>query len=142
MEVILWIANELNDIPNPPGSYYNAGWLKDDAAFLIYDRFDIWKVNPENRNEPINLTQNGRQNNTVYRLIKFKTKDSDKGIDPTKTAYLKGHNETTRADSYYEFDLNKQNVPKELFAENYKLSTPKIAKYNDVIVLTKEDFVT
>lgn len=136
------IANELHDTPNLPGSYYNAGWLINDEALLIYDRFDIWKVDPENKYTPINITKNGRQNSIVYRLIKFKTKDSDKGIDPTKTAYLKGHNEITRADSYYEFDLNKQNAPEELFAENYKLSAPKKAKYADVIIFTKEDFET
>lgn len=136
------VANELNDIPNLPGSYYNAGWLKDDAALLIYDRFDIWKVDPDNETESVNLTQNGRQNNTVYRLIKFKTKDNERGIDPDETVLLKGHNEITRADSYYQLKLNKQKEPKELFAENYKLSTPKKAKNTDVIVFTKEDFET
>ena len=89
---IIQVANELNDIPNPAGSYNNAGWLEDDEAILIYDRFDIWKVDPENKNEPINLTIKGRQNNISYRLINFDANQSSrrfgrgesKGIDPTK----------------------------------------------------------
>ena len=52
------VADELNDVPNPPGSYRNAGWLENDAAILIYDRYDVWKVDPENRVAPVNLTQN------------------------------------------------------------------------------------
>ncbi|MCK5730686.1 MAG: S9 family peptidase, partial [Draconibacterium sp.] len=139
---LIQVANELNDIPNLPRSYYHAGWLKNDAALLIYDRFNIWKIAPDNGKEPINITQNGERKRTSYRIIKFETKDNDKGIDPTEPLFLKGHNEITRADSYYELNLNKLKEPKELFAENKKLSTPKKAKNADVIVFTKEDFET
>jgi dipeptidyl aminopeptidase/acylaminoacyl peptidase len=147
---VIQVANELNDIPNPSGSYNNAGWLEEDEAILIYDRFDIWKVDPENENEPINLTKKGRENNTSYRLINFEANQSSrrfgrgesKGFDPTKPMYLKGHNEITRADSYYKFEMKKPGGQKEILAENFKLSTPKKAKDTDVVIFTKEDFET
>ena len=69
--VIIQCANELNDVPNPAGSYRTAGWLKDDEALLIYDRYDIWKVDPENKYAPINLTIEGRNTNTTYRLLQL-----------------------------------------------------------------------
>jgi len=147
---IIQTANELNDIPNPPGSYNNGGWLKDDKAFLIYDRFDIWKVDPENENVAVNLTKNGRESNTSFRIINFDANQSSrrfgggerKGIDPTKPMFLKGHNEISRADSYHKFDIEKYNSLKEIFAENFKLSTPKKAKNAEVVIFTKEDFET
>ena len=147
---IIQIANELNDIPNPPRSYSNGGWLKDDEALLIYDRFDIWKANPNNTNKPINLTKTGRENSISYRIINFEAGQrfgrfgggNNDGIDPSKTVYLKGHNEITRADSYYKFEIEKTGEPKEIFAENYKLSTPKKAKNAEVVIFTKEDFKT
>ncbi|NQU53911.1 MAG: S9 family peptidase [Bacteroidetes bacterium] len=140
---VIQIANELNDIPNPPSSYRTAGWLKNDEAILINDRFDIWKVDPKNGDTPINLTQNGREKSTSYRLINFESSRKEtEGIDPTEPMYLTGHNEITRADSYYKFDLEKDKAPKELFAGNYKLNTPKKAKDTDVVVFTKENFET
>lgn len=143
-------ADELNDVPNFPDSYRTAGWLENDEALLVYDRFDIWKVHPENQEQPVNVTQNGRQNNISYRLIKFDEEVSqgrfggndEKGIDPKKPLFLAGHNEITRADGYYETDLIKTTEPKELISGNFSLNTPKKAKNSDLVVFTKENFQT
>lgn len=142
-------ADELNDVPNFPDSYRTAGWLENDVALLVYDRFDIWKVQPENHEKPVNLTQNGRQKNISYRLVKFDEErgqgrfgGDEKGIDSEKPLFLTGHNEITRADGYYEFNLNKKAEPKELLSGNFSLNTPKKAKNSDLIVFTKEDFQT
>lgn len=143
-------ADELNDVPNFPDSYRTAGWLENDEALLVYDRFDIWKVQPENQEKPVNLTQNGRQKNISYRLVKFDEErgqgrfggGDEKGIDSEKPLFLTGHNEITRADGYYEFDLNKKADPKELISGNLSLNTPKKAKNSYLIVFTKENFQT
>ncbi|MCB0376802.1 MAG: hypothetical protein KDD04_12870, partial [Sinomicrobium sp.] len=39
--------DETNDIPEPPDSYGTAGWTTGDAALLLYDRYDIWKFDPD-----------------------------------------------------------------------------------------------
>jgi dipeptidyl aminopeptidase/acylaminoacyl peptidase len=142
------VADELNDIPNLPDSYRTAGWAKNDESLLVYDRFDIWKVNPENRVQPINLTRNGRQNYVSYRLVKFDEErgsgrfgsSDEKGIDLEKPLFLTGHNEITRADGYYEFATGK--TPRLLFSGNFNLNTPKKAKEAEIVVFTKEDFQT
>ena len=54
--------DELNDRPMHPNAYRIAGWLENDAAVLIYDRYDIWKIDPKGIKKPINLT-NGRVDN-------------------------------------------------------------------------------
>ena len=150
---VIQVANELSDTPNPPGSYGLAGWLENDEAVLISDRFDIWKVDPKSATKQKNLTKNGRETSTSYQIINFDAETggmrsfrgvggNDKGIDPTKPMYLSGHNEITRADSYYKFDLESDKSPKELFSGNFKLNTPKKAKNAEVVVFTKEDFQT
>ena len=135
------VADELNDIPNPPNSYRLAGWLENDAALLIYDRFDIWKVDPTNSGEPDNLTQNGRDSKVSYRIVRFNTEPNE-GINPDESLFLEAHNEVTRADSYFTFDMVKPGKQKVLFAENMKLGTPKKARDAELIVFTKEDFET
>lgn len=143
-------ADELNDVPNFPDSYRTAGWTKNDEFLLVYDRFDIWKVHPENQETPVNLTQSGRQNNISYRLVKFDEErgfgrfggGDEKGIEIGKPLFLTGHNEITRADGYYELDVNKKAEPKELISGNFSLNAPKKAKNDDLIVFSKEDFQT
>ena len=146
---VIQCANELNDIPNPPGSYGIADWLENDEAILIYDRYDVWKVDPKNHTSPVKITQNGRKENISYRVISFEKQSrsrwaagNDKGIDPKKPLYLTGHNEITRTDGYYLLDWNKKKTPKILFAENYSLNTPQKAEDADVIIFTKENFET
>lgn len=135
------IADELNDIPNPPDSYRYAGWLQNDEAFLVYDRYDLWRVSPTNSTQAIKITPNGRAEKNSYRLIRFNP-ERGKGIASDETVLLKAHNEITRADSYYAFDLQQPNKVKLLFSGNYSLNTPRKAKNKDVLVFTKENFTT
>ncbi len=46
-----------------------AGWLKDDAGVLIYDRNDIWLVDPLEKKQPENITNGyGRKHDIIFRL--------------------------------------------------------------------------
>ncbi len=143
---VVQAANELHDTPNMPYSYRMAGWTKEDESILIYDRFDIWKVDPQNNSEPINITQNGRDEKISYRLVRFDlergTRSSEQVINTEEPLFLTGTNIVTRADGYYTLDLNKQSVPDVLLLENFNMNSPKKAKDADVIVFTKEDFQT
>ena len=47
-----------------------AGWLRNDEALLVYDRYDIWLVSPKNIHKPISITANyGRKNRIILRLV-------------------------------------------------------------------------
>ncbi|MFW6101237.1 MAG: prolyl oligopeptidase family serine peptidase [Bacteroidota bacterium] len=134
-------ANELHDVPSLASPYGTAGWLKDDDALLVYDRYDIWKVDPENGKAPVNLTKNGRQTKTKYRLMDYRRDDEDeKGLDGTKTYHLHGHNETTRADGYYALNLKRPGEPEQLTGGKYKLNRPVKAKDDDTYLYTRETF--
>ncbi len=137
---IVQCANELNDVPNPPGSYGDAGWTEDDASFFIYDRYDLWEIDPENKVSPVNLTKNGRNTKVSFRLI---TLDREKEfIDINDIQYLSGHNEKTRADGYYTYSYKKKSFPEKILGGNYKLGAFTKAKDKDVVLYTKEDFET
>ncbi len=54
--------------PRPPVGI--AGWLPDDEGFLIYDNFDIWKIDPAGIRIPENVTRGyGRINGIKLRLL-------------------------------------------------------------------------
>lgn len=138
---VIQVADELNDIPNPPDSYRYAGWLQNDEAFLVYDRYDLWKVDPTNASAPINLTANGKKNHTSYRLVQFNPERGE-GIDPKEPVLLKAFNETSKANSYLSFDLTNPSKKAVLFDGNYRLNNPDKAKDANLVVFTKEDFQT
>ena len=134
-------ANELNDRPRPPYPYGTAGWVEDDEALLVYDRFDIWKVDPEKDKEPVKITQNGRETSTQYRLIDYEREEDEKdGLDPDKTYHLHGHNIETRADGYYSVTLEKAQVPEKITGGRYRLNRPVRAEDDDTYLYTKETF--
>lgn len=130
--------NELNDVPNIAPPYPTAGWLKDDNAFLIYDRYDIWSLDPSAKNEPVNLTLNGRKNRVTYRLINI---DYDNEyIDPSEMQYLSAFNEVSKESAFYRINLQKPGNPEFLTGGNYSLGTPVKARNADAVIFTKETF--
>ena len=130
--------NELNDVPNIAPPYPTAGWLKDDNAFLVYDRYDIWSLDPSAKNEPVNLTLNGRKNRLIYRLIDI---DYDNEyIDPSEMQYLSAFNEVSKESAFYRIDLRKPGNPEFLTGGSYSLGTPVKARNADAVLFTKETF--
>ncbi|NJB84608.1 dipeptidyl aminopeptidase/acylaminoacyl peptidase [Lewinella marina] len=57
--------DELNDRPMDPYPYGTAGWTENDGALVVYDRYDLWKLDPKG-GAPERLTR-GREDSTAYR---------------------------------------------------------------------------
>ena len=66
------LHDELHDTPSLPGPYGSAGWLADDEAMLIYDRWDIWQVDPTGQQIPVCLTAGqGREQQIRFRNVRL-----------------------------------------------------------------------
>jgi hypothetical protein len=50
---LLYHENDFPDLPRPIGL---AGWLEKDSSVLIYDQYDIWKVDPKGMQTPVCIT--------------------------------------------------------------------------------------
>ena len=65
-------ADEDHDYPQPAPGYGYAGWLKDDQAVLVYDKYDIWAFNIDAGKPPYRLTDgNGRARKVQYRVVRL-----------------------------------------------------------------------
>ena len=127
--------DEQNDSPDFPNAYGVAGWTEDDKYLLVYDRYDIWKINPDTA-EAINLT-NGRPNKTVYRYLKL---DEEEHFISLKSNWLLStFNETTKDGGYAEFNPTTNKL-KVLESGPFSYSRPLKAKLSDDILFTKESF--
>lgn len=66
--VLIWDAE--NDRPSGPEPYGRPMWSKDDKEMLIYDKYDIWSVDPDGKRKPECLTAGeGRKRNVCFRYM-------------------------------------------------------------------------
>ena len=68
MPVLIW--NDEDDHPMPAEPWGAACWSENDEAFLIYDKFDIWTVDPKGEKKPECITTGeGRSRNIRFRYM-------------------------------------------------------------------------
>ena len=135
---------ESNDMPDFPSSNGFAGWSKDDKYVLIYDRFDIWRIDPLSKEKPLRLT-NGRDDRLQYRYVRLD--DEERFIDLSTPLLLHLFNRNTKAEGYATlYAANTQNNTQtisNLINEDFKFSSLVLkAKNANAYVFTKQDFQT
>ena len=81
----------------PPYGFGPGGWLEDDAAVLLYDRHDIWRVAPDGTGATRLTT--GAETGLTHRVAFFPDDDVP-GIDPDSPPYLSLYNEKTEERGY------------------------------------------
>jgi len=127
--------NELNDSPTHPRSYGIAGWTENDEAILIYDRYDIWKFNPDT-GVSSKLT-NGREHKITYRYVKLD--NEERFIDSNEKWLLTTFNETNKHSGYYEYNP-KSNTGKQLLSGAYSYSRPTKAQFGKNLIFARQSF--
>lgn len=92
--------DEENDVPADPGSYGVAGWTENDAAVLIYDRYDWWQIDPKNPATAKRLTD-ARERQHQLRYVQT---DPDARFLPAQPL-IHFFEEPTRHSGYARLDL-------------------------------------
>ena len=133
--------NELNDRPQEPSPYGIAGWTKDDKFVLIYDRYDIWKIDPSGKKAAVSLTNGfGRLNKIRLRYVRL---DREEEFIPSSSPMLlKAFHEETMSAGFFNARINKPAEPLLLMMEDYMFSNPVKSKGADKIMWTKENVGT
>jgi dipeptidyl aminopeptidase/acylaminoacyl peptidase len=93
------LGDELNDVPDYAPDYGLAGWLQGDKALFIYDRYDIWKIDPV-KGTATNFTSGiGRKNKFI---IRYNATDPEQKFIPLKQQmWLQTQNEANKQWGYY-----------------------------------------
>ncbi|MBL7726077.1 MAG: S9 family peptidase [Dinghuibacter sp.] len=130
------VWDEEDDHPDFPPPYGTAGWMEDDRFLLVYDMYDIWKVDPQAILAPENTTAGvGRKNKTEYRYINL---DREKRfITNGEQMILRGFNKTTKNSGYYSLTAGRNTIPAELIAGAYNYGTLIKAKNADRYLLNR-----
>src|SRR5689334_17630694 len=137
-DIAVHFYDEDNDVPSTPGSYGIAGWTKDDANVLLYDRYDVWQLAPDG-SRARNLTDGvGRKEHTELRYVRLDPKE--RSIDPDKPILLNADNEDTRDSGFYRDKVNSDAPPQKLLMAAKNFGNPTKAKDADVLIMTASRF--
>ncbi|MFO8234005.1 MAG: prolyl oligopeptidase family serine peptidase [Bacteroidales bacterium] len=133
------LYDEDHDRPRDPSSYGFAGWTEDDEYLLIYDRYDIWRVDPSGKEKPINITNGyGRDHHIQFR---YRELDSEQEfINPEEDLFLRAFDEDTKASGYFTADLKGKGNPQKLVMGDYSYYTPEKALETDKVIWQKASF--
>ncbi len=132
------LYDEENDVPDDPNAYGLMRWTENDQYVLLYDRYDIWQVDPLGKQKSICLTA-GRANKISYRFIA--TDPDEKFVKSGQQLLLRVFDEKdkTAGLATLVYGTNALSV---LFKEKIALSSVvQKAKDADVLVYTKESYV-
>ncbi|MDB5230719.1 MAG: acylaminoacyl-peptidase [Chitinophagaceae bacterium] len=132
------LYDEENDVPDDPNPHGIAKWMQNDDAVLIYDHYDIWKIDPAGNQAPVNLTQNGRKNKWEYRLVDVD--DEEKFLKPNQSVILRVYDEKDKSTGIATLALDGKSAPVVLFREPITVNAIAKAKNAANLIYTKESF--
>jgi len=134
------LDDETNDSPMIPYPYGYAGWTADDDWLLIYDRNDIWAVDPAGKRPPRNVTEGvGMERDVRFRYVQL---DREQEFIPTdQPLLLSAFDQKTKAAGFYRDRVGGSDRPQELVMldERFGYRTTK-AEDADVLLFTRESF--
>ena len=127
------------------------GWTKD-GSVLLYDKYDIWKVSPEN-GKVLNLTNGvGKAQQIQFRVVRYGAggrggrggrgggapADDDEGIDLSKPLTLSAYGEWTKKSGYWTVTAGKAPTP--LIWADKSIGGAQKADSADRVIFTQQSF--
>lgn len=88
------LYDEENDVPDDPNTYGIVKWMEDDQYVLVYDRYDVWKVDPNGKEKSVVITK-GRKDKIQHRYVNVDT--DEKFIKPAQKKYYRTFDENSKA---------------------------------------------
>jgi dipeptidyl aminopeptidase/acylaminoacyl peptidase len=127
--------DELHDTPSSPDSYGVGGWATNDQFALIYDRYDIWKIDPRDPLTAIPLTA-GRDQRKVYRIIDLDTERDD--IDLSKALLLHVFDEKSKVEHYAWLDMTTGKVTPFLIGNHNVSRSVRKARVGETLTFRRQ----
>ncbi len=133
------LYDEENDVPDDANAYGVVKWMEGDHHVLIYDRYDIWKVDAEGKAKSVRLTD-GRKDR--IRLYYVNTDAEERFIKNDQQLLLRLFDEKDKTGGLALLNLGGQVSFTVLFKEPKSLGFSPVLKAKDASVLcyTRESY--
>ncbi|MGI4750373.1 MAG: prolyl oligopeptidase family serine peptidase [Janthinobacterium lividum] len=142
------MGQEDNDVPDAPTAYGVSGWTEGDKNVLIYDRYDIWNIDPETGTATDFTNGFGRQNKLIFRYpmlmanrrLSASGNDEERYISTKKPLLLLVQNEENKQWGYYKKAFDSRKSPEKILIVPYSFGTLQKAKNSDEYIYTKQNY--
>ena len=129
---------EEHDSPSLAPAYGSAGWTKNDASVLLYDKYDIWEIKPDGSSPRMITNGDGRKNQIVYR---YRTLDAEERAIPTdKPLLLSANDDRTESSGFYRVAYNSTAAPEKIITADKSFGPLTKARQADRLVFTQARF--
>ena len=134
------LYNELHDTPSLPGPYGAAGWTADDKSILIYDRWDIWQVDPTGKTEPVCITGGkGREEQMRFRNVRLDIEQ--RFVDLSQPQILSCFSHKTKGSGYCRLQPNEDSFEIETLIQlDEQVAGLRKARDADTVMFTRSTF--
>jgi dipeptidyl aminopeptidase/acylaminoacyl peptidase len=131
------LYEEEYDMPSAPTPYGIVRWMENDDALLVYDRFDIWKLHPEAKQDPVSITKGaGRRSNIRYRYLE--TDPDIRFLSNSQVIYMSLFNEKNKQSGFGKLILGSNDPIQPLHLGSFASGSFLKAKNAEQFIFTKE----
>lgn len=130
---------EEDDHPDYPRPYGIAGWTTNDDYIMIYDRYDVWQIDPRKKIRDYNLT-NGRVDRRRSRYVRVDPEA--RAIEEVEPLLLHFFDEQTKREGYQVFNIHtgvKKVIEEGAYAYDRR---PHKARNAEKWLFTRQNFST
>ena len=127
-----------NDVPDYANEIGVAGFTADDKYILIQDEYDIWKVDPNAMEVPLNMTNGfGRKNKIKFDYVS--TDPEKRFVNLSEKVLLKSQNKINKSGGFYSAIVNEVKDPVMLNTGKHSFSAPIKAKDIEKYIFSQSD---
>jgi dienelactone hydrolase len=133
------LYDEDYDMPSNPTSYGVMKWHHKDSFVYVYDKYDIWRLDPAGIKVPLNITSGrGRKGSLSYRYINLDPEE--RFLSDDQVIYLKTFHEKNKQAGIASMKLCCGNTPTQIQQGNFALGVIAKARSNSSFIYTRETF--
>ncbi|MGA1418208.1 MAG: hypothetical protein ACO327_07375, partial [Gemmatimonadaceae bacterium] len=131
--------NEEHDTPSEPGPYGLGGWTTNDARVLVYDRYDIWEIDPLGVAAPRVLTDSvGRREQLTFRAVPPEAEL--RAFDPAAPLTLRAFDNVSKAAGFYRERLGATSAPERIVMAAKSWPVYAKARRADQVLVARADY--
>jgi len=147
------VHDQSHDVPYPAGPYGLAGWTEGDAQVLLYDKHDVWAVDPMAPAEASSVTDEvGRAQNLEFRYAALEDDREPAAwgnwpnavnpstVIPDEPLLFSTFNRETKAHGFSRDRVGADRDPQELVMMPKRFSSPTQADNADRLLFTRESY--
>ena len=127
------------DSPDIPPPYGVGGWTTGDKRVLVYDRFDVWEIDPAGVVAPRNLTDGeGRRAGMTYRVVDLDREDPF--LDTNTPLLLRAVDTLSKASGFWRDRIGADAKPEKLVMADRNFAGLQKARDAEQYLLTQSTY--